>query len=143
MVKKVLDICEMCVFKDKGGKFQFSFSKNLLVLSFLVVGFSSLKSQNSLIDLQNSSTEISIENILFLEDLEGKYELNDIVTDNHAGSFSIYKGDPSALNEKNLIFWVKFSVTNISETDREWVFDFGNTWTHVDFYLMDSSYNNV
>lgn len=92
---------------------------------------------SQLISLQNpKELEIS-KGVLFLEDSTQSLQINEVLGQNRR---NLFRPVEQSTKKKEMVdvYWLRFSVKNANDFDREWVFDFEN-WSYVDFYYQDNT----
>lgn len=92
---------------------------------------------SQLISLQNpKELEIS-KGVLFLEDSTQSLQINEVLGQNRR---NLFRPVEQSTKKKEMVdvYWLRFSVKNATDFDREWIFDFEN-WSYVDFYYQDNT----
>ncbi len=92
---------------------------------------------SQIISLQNPKELEVSKGVLFLEDSTQSLQINDVLGQNRKNLFRPVEQNTKK-KEKIDVYWLRFSVKNETDFDREWVFDFEN-WGYVDFYYQDNT----
>ncbi len=75
------------------------------------------------------------EGFLFLKDPRGNFTATSLFNGVEGKFEPVNK---TSWNGETKVYWLKFSVTNETDSDREWVFEF-DTWAYVDFYYQEGT----